>query len=260
MNPALDQLFDLSGRVAVVTGATKGIGRSIAEGLAEAGASVVVSSRDQAACDRVAAEVSKATGQMTLGAACHMGDWDAIPALVRRSHDHFGRIDVVVNNAGINPAQMSVVDLSSEYLDKLFAVNLKGPVRLAGLVAPIMAEQGKGSMINIATVGAYSGGPNFGAYTALKAALINFTKVMAKEWGSLGIRVNALSPGPFNSTMMQGMAASDPSFSKRVGSATLMGRVAECSEIIGAAVYLASDASSFVTGEDHVVSGGILRG
>jgi NAD(P)-dependent dehydrogenase (short-subunit alcohol dehydrogenase family) len=260
MNPALGQLFDLSGRVAIVTGATKGIGRSIAEGLAEAGASVTVSSRDQAACERVAAEISRATGREAIGVACHMGDWDAVPGLVQRTNDHFGQIDVVVNNAGINPTPMSVVDMTSELLDKLFAVNLKGPVRLAGLVAPLMAERGKGSIINVSTVGAYSGGPSFGAYTSLKAALINFTKVMAKEWGSLGIRVNALCPGPFNSTMMQGTARSDPSFADRAGAATIMGRVAECREIIGAAVYLASDASSFVTGEDHVVAGGMVRG
>ncbi len=260
MNPTQGQLFDLSGRVAIVTGATKGIGRSIAEGLAEAGASVVVSSRDQAACEHVAAGISRATGRHAIGVACHMGDWDAVPGLVQRTNEQFGQIDVVVNNAGINPIPMSVVDMTSELLDKLFAVNLKGPVRLAGLVAPLMAERGKGSIINVATVGAYSGGPSLGAYTSLKAALINFTKVMAKEWGSLGIRVNALCPGPFNSTMMQGATLADPSLAERVGAATIMGRVADCREIIGAAVYLSSDASSFVTGEDHVVAGGMARG
>ncbi len=260
MNTEVSQLFDLSGRAAIVTGATKGIGRSIAEGLAGAGASVVVASRDQEACSRVAAEINDATGQATAGIACHMGDWEAIDALVDRAHERFGRIDIVVNNAGINPAPTPVIDMTSAYLDKLFAVNLKGPVHLAALVAPLMAERNKGSIINVATVGAYSGGATFGAYTSVKAALINFTKVMAKEWASLGIRVNALSPGPFNSTMMQGGAKVDPEFSRRAGAATLQRRVAACDEIIGAAVYLASDASSFVTGEDHVVAGGMLRG
>jgi gluconate 5-dehydrogenase len=122
-----------------------------------------------------------------------------------------------------------------------------------------MAERGKGSIINVATIGAYSGGANFGAYTSVKAALINFTKVMAKEWAAMGIRVNALSPGPFNSTMMQGASRVSAGFSDRAAAATLQRRVAECAEIIGAAVYLASDASSFVTGEDHLVSGGMLR-
>jgi NAD(P)-dependent dehydrogenase (short-subunit alcohol dehydrogenase family) len=122
-----------------------------------------------------------------------------------------------------------------------------------------MAERAKGSVINVSTVGAYAGGANFGAYTSAKAALINFTKVMAKEWASMGIRVNAISPGPFNSTMMRGAAKLDAEFSTRAGAATMQRRVAECDEIIGAAVYLASDASSFVTGEDHVVAGGMLR-
>jgi NAD(P)-dependent dehydrogenase (short-subunit alcohol dehydrogenase family) len=259
MNAAVAQLFDLSERVAIVTGGTKGLGRSVAFGLAGAGASVVVVSRDHDACVRVADEVTAATGRPSLGVGCHMGDWDALPGLVDQVRDHFGRIDVLVNNAGINPAPTSVIDMTNEYLDKLFAVNLKGPVRLAGLVAPIMAGQAKGSIINVATVGAYAGGANFGAYTSAKAALINFTKVMAKEWASLGIRVNALSPGPFNSTMMQGAARLDPEFGTRAGAATMLQRVAACDEIIGAAVYLASDASSFVTGEDHVVAGGMLR-
>jgi gluconate 5-dehydrogenase len=188
-----------------------------------------------------------------------MGEWDALPVLVDTVRDRFGRIDILVNNAGINPAPTSVIDMSHEYLDKLFAVNVKGPVRLAGLVAPVMAARDKGSVINVSTVGAYAGGANFGAYTSAKAALINFTKVMAKEWASMGIRVNAISPGPFNSTMMQGAAKLDAEFSTRAGAATMQHRVAECDEIIGAAVYLASDASSFVTGEDHVVAGGMLR-
>jgi NAD(P)-dependent dehydrogenase (short-subunit alcohol dehydrogenase family) len=259
VDPALTRLFDLSSRVAIVTGATKGLGRSIAEGLAWAGASVVVSSRDQEGCDRAAADIARRTGRPTLGVACHMGDWAAVPRLVERVRDQWGRIDVVVNNAGIHPSPMSVIAMTSEYLDKLFAVNLKGPVRLAGLVAPVMADQGGGSIINVATIGAYAGGANVGAYTSVKAALINFTKVMAKEWAPLRVRVNALCPGPFDSEMMRGTIKRDPEFPVRAGAATLQQRVAECDEIIGAAVYLASDASSFVTGEDHVVAGGMLR-
>ena len=259
MNAQVSELFDLSERVAIVTGATKGLGRSMAEGLAGAGASIVVVSRDQEACSRVADEITASTGQVALGVACHMGEWDALPVLVDTVRDRFGRIDILVNNAGINPAPTSVIDMSHEYLDKLFAVNVKGPVRLAGLVAPVMAARDKGSVINVSTVGAYAGGANFGAYTSAKAALINFTKVMAKEWASMGIRVNAISPGPFNSTMMQGAAKLDVEFSRRAGAATMQHRVADCDEIIGATVYLASDASSFVTGEDHVVAGGMLR-
>ena len=250
-------LFDLTGRVAIVTGATKGLGRAMAEGLAEAGASVVVASRDQGRCDEAAAAIAAATGRETLGAACHMGDWDAVPAFLDRVYDRFGRVDVVINNAGIQPAMPMVVDLTSEYLDKLFAVNLKGPVRLAGLVAPRMRDGGGGSIVNIATIGAYIGGHGVGAYTSVKAGLINFTKVMAREWAPWGIRVNAISPGPFNSELMRG--ATDPAMAERSAAATMQKRVADCREIVGAAVYLASDASSYVTGEDHVVAGGMLR-
>ncbi len=259
MGASLTELFGLEGRVAVVTGATKGLGRAMAEGYAMAGASVVISSRNQDACELVAAEISAASGREALGAACHMGDWDAVPPFVSRVMERFGQIDVLVNNAGIHPGPMSIIDLTREYVDKLYQVNLRGPMRLAGVVAPLMAKQGGGSVINIATIGAYSGGPNVGTYTSLKAALINITKVMAREWAPLGIRVNAICPGPFDSEMMRGADRASDGYASRAGAATMQNRVANVDEIIGAALYLGSDASSFVTGEDHVVSGGMLR-
>ncbi len=128
--------FDLTGRVAIVTGATKGIGRGIADGLAQAGASVVVSSRKQDLCDAVAAEIEAATGQQALGLACHVGQWDAVPAFVRAACEWLGHVDVLVNNAGINPAPTPVVDLTLEYWQKLQSVNLEGPLRLSALLAP----------------------------------------------------------------------------------------------------------------------------
>jgi gluconate 5-dehydrogenase len=260
MDATLAKLFDLTDQVALVTGATKGLGRSIALGLSRAGAKVVVVSRDQGRCDEAAAAIAKETGRETLAAACHMGDWDALPGLVERTLAHFGRIDVLINNAGINPTMVPVMALTSEYFDKLYHVNLKGPVRLAALVARQMQEQGPGGrIVNVATVGAYAGGPGVGTYTGLKAALINFTKTMAREWAPLGIRVNALCPGPFDSEMMRGTTKLDPKFPDRSAMATMQQRVADCDEIVGAALYLASNASSFVTGEDHVVAGGMLR-
>jgi NAD(P)-dependent dehydrogenase (short-subunit alcohol dehydrogenase family) len=259
MDQSLVDLFSLEGRVAIVTGSTKGLGRAMVEGFAQAGASVVVSSRNQALCEQTAADIEAATGQSALGAACHMGDWDAVPPFVDAVMERFGRIDVLVNNAGIHPGQMSVIDMTREYIDKLYEVNLRGPVRLAGLVAPIMGAQGGGSVINVATIGAYAGGPNVGAYTSVKAALVNYTKVMAKEWAPLGIRVNTLSPGPFDSEMMRGTAKFDTEFVDRSAAATLLKRVADCREIVGAALYFASDASSYTTGDDHVVAGGMLK-
>ena len=254
------ELFDLSGRVAIVTGATKGIGRALVEGLAGAGASVVVSSRKQELCEAVAAEVAAATGRSAMGLACHMGEWDGIPAFVDGVYDRFGRVDVVVNNAGINPAPTPLADLTFEYWRKLQAVNLEGPLRLSSLVAPRMRDDGGGSIINVASVGAYVGGWGNGAYAASKAGLVALTKVMAREWAPWNVRANVVSPGPFVSEMMLGAERVSPGLLERSAAATMLGRVADPDELVGAAVYLASDASSFVTGEDHIVSGGMLRG
>jgi NAD(P)-dependent dehydrogenase (short-subunit alcohol dehydrogenase family) len=254
------ELFDLGGRVAVVTGATKGIGRAMAEGLAGAGAAVVVSSRKQDLCESVAADIAAATGQETLGLACHVGDWAAIPSFVEQVYDRFGRVDVLVNNAGINPAPTPVVDLTYEYWRKLQSVNLEGPLRMSALVAPRMRDGRGGSIIHVASVGAYTGGAGNAAYAASKAGLVVLTKVMAREWAPWNVRVNVISPGPFVSEMMLGAERVAPGLLDRSASATMLGRVADPTEIVGATVYLASDASSFVTGEDHVVSGGMLRG
>ena len=249
--------FDLTGKVSHVTGATKGLGRAIIEGLAEAGSDVVVVSRKPELCDAVAKEVEAATGRQAMSAACHVGDWDALSDLVDRVYDRFGRLDVLVNNAGINPTPTPTTDITSEYFDKLMSVNVKGPVRLAGLVAPRMGEAGGGSIINVTTVGAYHGGPNVGVYTAGKAALTNFTRVMAAEWVGLNVRVNALAPGPFMTEMMKGTAKYDDMFITRSAQATLMKRVAEPEEIVPIVLYLASDASSYVTGEDFSIAGGM---
>lgn len=145
-------MFDLSGRVAVVTGSTRGLGRAIAEGLARAGASVVVSSRRQDACDAVAAELAAATGRRILGLACHVGDWDAVPVFVDRVVEEFGRIDVLINNAGINPAFQTVSDVGIELWRKIFGVNLEGPLRVAQCVAPVMRDGGGGSIVNIGSM------------------------------------------------------------------------------------------------------------
>ena len=256
MSTALDA-FDLTGRVSLVTGATKGLGRAITQGLAEAGSDVVVVSRKPELCDQVAAEIEESTGRRALSAACHLGDWDALGVLAERVYDEFGRVDVLVNNAGINPAPTAVADITSEYFDKLFGVNVKGPVRLAGLIGPRMAAAGGGSIINITTVGSYMAGPYVGAYTAGKAALLNFTRTMASEWADSGVRVNAIAPGPFMTEMMKGMKRLDEASFEGARDATLMKRVAEPEEIVPLALYLASDASSYVTGEDFAVAGGM---
>ena len=254
------QLFDLPGRVAIVTGATKGLGRAVAEGLAEAGASVVVSSRKQELCDSVAAEIASATGRDVRGMACHVGDWDAIPAFVQDVHKAFGRIDVLINNAGISPGFVTYLDATLEFWRKVFAVNVEGPLRMSQQVVPIMRDNGGGAIVNVSSMGGYSGGgPGNGAYGATKAALTAMTRNMAREWAEYNVRVNSISPGPIRSEMTDGAERAAPGFYERAGRATMQNRVAETREVIGPVLYLVSDAASFITGEDHCVSGGMLR-
>jgi len=253
------ELFDLTGRVAIVTGSTKGIGRAMAEGLARAGASVVVSSRKQELCDEVADEIRAATGADVFPRACHVGDWDAIPGFIDAVHQRFGRIDALVNNAGINPARIGPADMTLEYWRKVFSVNLEGPLRTSQCVLPFMREQGGGSIVNIGTMAAYSGGGNICAYGSSKAGLLNLTKSMAMDWARWNVRVNMLSPGPFMSEMMQGGASTSPGFLDLVAGGTFMKRIADPDEIVGPVCYLVSDASSFVTGDDLSASGGMMK-
>ena len=253
-------VFDLTGKVAIVTGSTKGIGRAMVEGLSAAGASVVVSSRKQELCDEVAEEIRATTGADVLPLACHVGDWDAIPGFVEKVVERFGRIDVLVNNAGINPAPVTVGEMTLDYWRKVFSVNLEGPLRMSQQVAPVMRDGGGGSIVHIGTMAAYGPGPNICAYGASKAGLKNLTRAMAMEWADWRIRVNILSPGPFMSEMLAGAAArSEIDYLGMVSSGTLLKRVADPAEIVGPVLYLASEASSYVTADDISVSGGMMK-
>jgi NAD(P)-dependent dehydrogenase (short-subunit alcohol dehydrogenase family) len=248
-------VFDLSGKVALVTGATRGLGRAMAEGLARAGAAVAVNSRKPEACQAAAREIAEKSGRATLAAPCHVSEWDALAPMLERVYAHFGRLDVLVNNAGINPVPTPIERMTQEYWDKLQAVNVKGPLRLSQLAAPLMAKGGGGSIIQVISVGAYLGGPATGAYAAGKAALRSLTKVMAAEWAPIGVRVNALAPGSFMTDMMRG-AAQMPGYLEGAANLSFQKRIAEPEEIAGAAVFLASRASSFVTGTVLTVAGG----
>jgi len=245
-------LFDVEGKVVIVTGSTKGLGRAFAQGFAERGARVVVSARDQGRCDQTVAELQK-SGDLT-PMACHVGDWDAIPAFVDRVYDKFGRVDVVINNAGINPGICSLTDMTPALWDKVAAVNVKGPLRLSSLVAPRMGEQGGGSIINVASIGATRPHAKNAHYDSSKAALVSLSQVMAMEWAPLKVRVNIISPGTFRTPKLM---AADPKWWQLAANASIMQRLAEPEECVGIALYLASDASSFVTAANHVVSGGI---
>jgi NAD(P)-dependent dehydrogenase (short-subunit alcohol dehydrogenase family) len=252
-------LFDLSGQVAIVTGSTRGLGRAIAEGLSLAGASVVVTSRKQESCDVVAAELKESTGGDFIGLACHVGDWDAVPAFVERVRGWHGRIDILVNNAGINPALQTVSTVSLELWRKLFNVNLEGPLRMSQCVAPLMRDGGGGSIINIGTMEAYAANQVAIGYGASKAALKHLTVSMANEWAPWGVRVNLLSPGPFETELIVSAERVQPGVLAMLADQTAQKRIAGTHEIVGPAIYLASDASSYVTGDDLTVSGGMRK-
>jgi NAD(P)-dependent dehydrogenase (short-subunit alcohol dehydrogenase family) len=253
------ELFDLTGRVAVVTGSTKGLGRAMVEGLARAGAAVVVNSRNQEMCDEVSKDIEGLTGAEVLGLACDVGEWERVPTFVDQVVERFGRIDVLVNNAGISPGDVTPSDVTLDYWRTVFSVNLEGPLRVSQCVAPVMRDAGGGSIIHIGTMAAYHAGPTICAYGASKAALKNLTRTMAMEWAPWKVRVNILSPGPFTSELLMDAAKSHPGYLDMVTAATLQGRVAETWEIVGPVLYLASDASSYVTADDLSVSGGMRK-
>ncbi len=248
-------MFDLTGRVAIVTGGSRGLGRAIAMGYAAAGASVVVASRKADNCVAVAGEI-EAEGGVGFPVATHVGRPEELDALVAATVDRFGRIDIVVNNAA-NPLGGMLTDVTELAFEKSYAVNVRAPLLLASKALDHLAASGHGVIINMITAGAFSPGASLGLYCSGKAALWSLTKVMAKEWADRGVRVNALSPGPFETDMMAPTYAI-PEYHDSIVESTLLKRIAVPDEIIGAAIYLASDAASYVTGSVMCVDGGIM--
>jgi NAD(P)-dependent dehydrogenase (short-subunit alcohol dehydrogenase family) len=248
-------LFDLTGRVAIVTGGSRGLGRAICRGYAAAGASVVVASRKADNCEAVVREI-EADGGTALPVATHVGRPDELDALVATTVDAFDRLDIVVNNAA-NPLGGMLTDVTELAFEKSYEVNVRAPLLLATKSLDHLAASGHGVVINMITAGAFNPGASLGLYCSGKSALWSLTKVMAKEWADRGVRVNALSPGPFDTDMMAATYAI-PEFEASVKEATLLKRIAEPDEIVGAALYLASDASSYVTGSVVCVDGGIM--
>lgn len=246
-------LFSLDGRVAVITGASRGLGRSMARGLAAAGATVVVSSRDAAACEAVAEEV-RAEGGRATAVACHVGDPASIDALVARTLDEHGRLDCVVNNAA-SALRTSLADLDVGLWHKSLDVNLLGPLLLVRAALAPLERSPVASVVNVLSVGGLRGSMSLLGYGSAKAALRHATEVLAAELAPRLIRVNAIAPGPFDTRMLRG---GDDDVPATAAADTLLGRVADPDEIVGAALYLASSASSFVTGSVLTVDGGML--
>ncbi|MGA8015472.1 MAG: SDR family oxidoreductase [Candidatus Dormiibacterota bacterium] len=248
--------FRLDGRVALVTGGSRGIGRAIAHALAAHGAAVGVCSRNSEACDRVVAEI-EAQGGRALSVPGHVGRALDCAAVVGGLVSGLGRLDVLVNDAATNPQFGPLLDAEEAAFDKVWDVNLKGAWRMSQLaVEAWMGERG-GSIVNIASISGIRGDPLIGAYSVSKAALIGMTRVLARELGPRGIRVNAVAPGLVRTDFAR-VLVETPELRERFTRASALGRVADPDEIAGAAVFLASDAASFITGSVLTVDGGSL--
>lgn len=247
--------FDLSGKVAVVTGGSRGIGRSIVQGFAQAGADVVIASRKHDACVEAALDVTRTTGRRALGVGCHVGEWDACDRLFARVHDEFGRCDVLVNNAGVAPRYRSLVDVSEEHFDKVMAVNLRGPFRLAALFGERMVGAGGGVIINVGTIASLRPGKREAVYATAKAGLNALTVALSEAYAPF-VRCNAILPGPVMTDIAE--AWSD-SLKASLPKTIPLGRPGYAEDYVGAALWLATDASSFVTGTILRVDGGMGR-
>ncbi len=248
-------LFDLTGKVAVITGASKGIGEAIAHAYAAAGASVVVSSRKQEAVDAVAADIREAGGQ-AIGVAAHTGDDEAIANLVKQAVEAFGGIDIAVNNAATNPHFGPMLTASDSMWDKTFDVNVKGYVRLIRAVLPEMKKRGGGKVINNASIAGLNASPGMGVYCVSKAGVLMMTKVLANELAPHNVQVNALAPG-FIKTKFSSAVWKSPQLSEMVKRQTPQKRIGSVEEITGIALYLAAPASNFTTGATFVIDGGL---
>lgn len=249
-------LFDLSGRIALITGASRGIGEATARLLAEQGAHVIISSRRQEALDPVAESIRSAGGQATAIAA-HQGDSEALKALMERISSDFGKLDILVNNAATNPYFGHVLDTEPGMIDKTLQVNIKGYFELSQMAGQLMKRQKSGAIVNTASINGIKPGWYQGIYSVTKAAVINMTQSFAKECGPLGIRVNAVLPGLTETKFASALTQNEDMLQRFLPNIPL-GRVAQPDEIAPAILYLVSDAASYVTGTTLTVDGGYL--
>lgn len=251
-------LFDLTGKVAIITGASKGIGKAIALAYAQAGAAVVVSSRKQEVLDAVAAEI-KAAGGRALAVEAHMGESDQVAALVTRAEETFGGLDIVVNNAATNPYFGPLLGADVGLWDKIMEVNLRGYFLMAQKAVPLLTRRGGGKIINLASVAGFKPMPGLGVYAVSKAGVIMLTRVLAQELGRGNIQVNAIAPGVIRTKFSRALWDT-PAIAQWIEEGTPAGRIGAPEDVVGAALYLASAASDYVTGTVLVVDGGMLVG
>lgn len=247
------EIFDLTGKVALVTGGSRGLGREMVLAFARAGADVVIASRKLDRCEELAAEVRSSTGRKALPVACHVGDWAQVEELASVAYAEFGKVDVLVNNAGMSPIYDKVTDVTEALYDKVLDVNLKGPFRLTALVGSRMAEGAGGSIIMVSSTASVHPGANVIPYAAAKAGVNAMTKGFARAFGP-NVRVNCIIPGPFLTDISKAWDLEE--FNERAKTTIPLGRGGEPDEIVGAALYFASNASSYTTGALLEVAGG----
>ncbi len=249
-------LINLEGKIALISGASRGIGESIAHAFAEAGAKVVVSSRKQEGVDAVAKKITDAGGE-ALPVAAHVGHPDHRENLIRTVVSEFGKLDVLVNCAGTNPYFGPVINIDEGAYEKTFQINLTGAFELSrSLARHLIDRNAPGSIVNIASVAGMRALPLQAVYGMTKAAMIQMTRVMANEFGPSGIRVNAIAPGAID-TRMAAAIVGEPTISEMITSRAPLGRIGNPEEIAGGALYLASDAASYTTGQTLVIDGGL---
>ena len=254
--PVTTELFDLTGRVALLTGASKGMGLAMAEALAEHGAKVMISSRKLDQCEAAASAINERCGEERVSAfACNIGYKEQLQALVEATRSRLGKIDILVGNAGINPFYGSMSDLPDEAFQKILSSNVVSNHWLCQLVAPDMIEKGRGSIMITSSVGAFSPSETLGAYAISKAADIALIRNLALEWGPKGVRVNAICPGLVKTDFAKALW-DNPEASKRATEQTPLRRFGEPEDFKGLVVYLASDASAYMTGQALTVCGG----
>ncbi|WP_327098877.1 SDR family oxidoreductase [Nocardia vinacea] len=246
--------MEFDGKVVVVTGGSRGLGQEMAQAFGAEGAHVVVTSRKVADCEVVAKAVEALHGRRALAVACNVSDWAQCDTLIDSVYQEFGRVDVLVNNAGLSPQYPSVDQVTEAYFDKVIGVNLKGPFRLASVIGARMAERGGGSIVNISSIEAIRPDPNAIPYAAAKAALNNLTEGLAQTFGPTGVRVNAIQCGPFLTDISQ---AWTDEMRVQFDSQAALRRCGKPDEIVGAALYLASEKASFCTGAVLRLDGGV---
>ncbi|MCJ7515188.1 MAG: SDR family oxidoreductase, partial [Dehalococcoidia bacterium] len=239
--------FCLDGKVALITGGSRGIGKATALGFARAGADVAIASRKLPDLELVADEI-RGLGRKALPVAAHVARLEEIKSLVQTVHKEFGRIDILVNNAGTSPALSPMLDLEERLWDSIMNLNLKGLIFLSQAVARIMKEHDGGTIINVASIAGFRHEPNIGVYSISKSAVVMATKIMAEEWAKYNIRVNAIAPGHIHTRLGDSIFEAVPEYKKEFLDRIPMRRIGDPDEIVGAMIYLASDASSYVTG------------